>query len=120
MSVRRLLPKPRPEPVALYSPLDNARFTRETMERAASFTPPCPVRGVAMGVTAFGAAAVASHQSSPDAWFGVRPGEAPIAIDTWPHDPESAPADDSTHGRARMEILSERSPALPYDRRAPA
>src|SRR5580704_17556478 len=48
---------------------DNLRFIRETMERAGSFTAVPGWGGVAMGITALGAAAIASTQASPIAWL---------------------------------------------------
>ena len=59
---------------------DNLRFIRETMERAGSFTA-LPGWGViAMGITAFGAAVIASQQTSPYAWLLTWLAEAGIAI----------------------------------------
>lgn len=44
---------------------DNIRFIRETMERAGSFTAVPGWGGIAMGITALGAAVIASRQTSP-------------------------------------------------------
>jgi hypothetical protein len=55
----------RPTPVALDDHArDNLQFIRETMERAGSFTAVPGWGGVAMGITALGAAVIASRQSS--------------------------------------------------------
>src|SRR6202521_3362817 len=59
---------------------DNLRFIRETMERAGSFTAVPGWGGVAMGITALGAALIASRQSSPMAWLAAWTGEALVAI----------------------------------------
>ncbi len=59
---------------------DNIRFIRETMERATSFTAVPGWGGVAMGITAIGAAVIASQRSSPVAWLLCWIGEAAMAI----------------------------------------
>jgi hypothetical protein len=59
---------------------DNLRFIRETMERAGSFTAVPGLGGVAMGITALGAAAIASLQESSLAWLLTWVAEAFIAI----------------------------------------
>jgi hypothetical protein len=59
---------------------DNLRFIRETMERAASFTAVPGWGGVAMGITAFGAAVIASRQTSSSAWLLTWVVEAIVAI----------------------------------------
>jgi len=59
---------------------DNIRFIRETMERATSFTAVPGWGGVAMGITAIGAAVIASQRSSPFAWLLCWVGEAAMAI----------------------------------------
>ena len=48
---------------------DNLRFIRETMERATSFTAVPGWGGVAMGITALGAASIAARQTSQHAWL---------------------------------------------------
>ena len=76
-----------PRPVAAAQPValddrarDNLRFIRETMERAGSFTA-LPGWGViAMGITAIGAAVIASQQASAFAWLVTWIVEAAIAI----------------------------------------
>lgn len=50
---------------------DNLRYIRETMERAAAFTAVPGWGGVAMGVSALGAAALASAQPDRDRWLAV-------------------------------------------------
>ncbi len=69
------------QPVALDDRArDNLRFIRETMERAGSFTA-LPGWGViAMGITAIGAAVIASQQASSFAWLVTWIVEAAIAI----------------------------------------
>jgi hypothetical protein len=59
---------------------DNLRFIRETMERAGAFTAIPGWGGVAMGITALGAAAIASTQSTFLAWLVTWIVEAGIAI----------------------------------------
>jgi len=83
MPPERFQPRPVPplQPVALDDRArDNLRFIRETMERAGSFTA-LPGWGViAMGITAIGAAVIASQQGSPFAWLVTWIVEAAIAI----------------------------------------
>jgi len=59
---------------------DNIRFIRETMERAGSFTAVSGWGGVAMGITALGAAMIASRQETTLAWLGTWLSEAVVAI----------------------------------------
>jgi hypothetical protein len=59
---------------------DNLRFIRETMERAGSFTAVSGWGGVAMGITAIGAAVIASRQTSHLEWLLTWICEATIAI----------------------------------------
>jgi hypothetical protein len=59
---------------------DNLRFIRETMERAGSFTAVPGLGGVAMGITALGAAAIASLQASSLSWLLTWVAEAFVAI----------------------------------------
>lgn len=59
---------------------DNLRFIRETMERAGAFTAVPGWGGVAMGITAVGAAAIAARQSTFWAWLATWGVEAAIAI----------------------------------------
>jgi len=64
---------------------DNIRFIRETMERAASFTAVPGWGGIAMGITAVGATAIASLQQSSTGWLITWGCEAlvAVAIATW-------------------------------------
>jgi hypothetical protein len=59
---------------------DNLRFIRETMERASSFTAVPGWGGVAMGITAIGAAAIASRRADPLGWLITWTIEAGIAL----------------------------------------
>lgn len=69
------------EPVALDDRArDNLRFIRETMERAGSFTAVPGWGGIAMGITALGAAAIASLQRTSLDWLATWMIEATIAI----------------------------------------
>ena len=77
---------PAPGPIALDDRArDNLRFIRETMERAGSFTAVPGWGGVAMGLTALGAAAIAAQQRTPRAWLTTWLVEALVAcfIASW-------------------------------------
>jgi hypothetical protein len=87
-------PEPHPEPIPAPGPVpialderarDNLRFIRETMERAGSFTAVPGWGGVAMGLTALGASAIAAQQRTPRAWLATWLAEALVAcfIASW-------------------------------------
>ncbi len=70
-----------PPPVALDDRArDNIRFIRETMERAGSFTAVPGWGGVALGITALGAATIASRTSHPREWLLTWLVELAVAI----------------------------------------
>jgi hypothetical protein len=71
--------KPEPIPIDARA-ADHLRYIRETMERAAEFTAVPGWGGVAMGLTAIGAAWAASRQHSPRAWLAVWLVEAFVAV----------------------------------------
>jgi len=59
--------------------MDNLRFIRQTMEEALYFTAVSGVGEIAVGVTALGAAWLASRQATPRGWLLIWLGEALIA-----------------------------------------
>jgi hypothetical protein len=59
--------------------IDDLRFIRQTMERSAAFTAVPGWGGVAVGVTALAAAALAAGRTNPAAWVGVWLVEACVA-----------------------------------------
>src|SRR5690242_9890242 len=72
---------PRPEPVELHAcAMDNLRYIRRAMERAGAFTAVPGLGGVAMGITAFGAALIAARQQKVWAWLAVWLAEAVVAM----------------------------------------
>ena len=69
------------EPPALSDrAMDNLKFIRDTMERASSFTAVPGWGGALMGVTAVGAAVIASQQTSGKMWIRVWLVEALLAF----------------------------------------
>lgn len=69
------------KPVSLHTyAMDNLRFIRETMERAGSFTAVPGWGGVAMGMSALAAAAIASRQTTLERWLATWLLEAVFAM----------------------------------------
>src|SRR5438874_890825 len=60
--------------------MDELRYIRQAMERAGSFTAVPGWGGVLMGVTALGAALVASRQLTPAAWITTWLEEVALAV----------------------------------------
>jgi hypothetical protein len=81
---RRHSPIPTPISIDQHA-RENIRFIRETMERASSFTAVPGWGGIVMGITAIGAAFIASRVHSVQPWLLVWVAEAivGIAIATW-------------------------------------
>jgi hypothetical protein len=81
MATVRSIRATRAEPVSLHThAMDNLRFIRETMERAGSFTAVPGWGGVAMGVSALGAATLASQQPTLERWLSTWLLEAAFAM----------------------------------------
>jgi hypothetical protein len=80
--------------------MDNLEFIRETMERAGAFTAVSGWGTVAVGVSAVGAAALASTRTSPLEWLLVWLGEAVLSVLI------SAWATSRKARRAKMPLLS--------------
>ena len=69
------------QPPALHDrAMDNLRYIRETMERAAAFTAVPGWGQVAIGVTALAATYLAAHQPTARAWLGTWVAEAIISL----------------------------------------
>lgn len=71
--------RPKPVPIQQHA-IDNLRYIRETMERASSFTAVPGYGGMAMGVTAVLAGALAHMQADATRWLTVWLVEALVAI----------------------------------------
>jgi hypothetical protein len=81
MATVRSIRAARREPVSLQThAMDNLRVIRETMERAGSFTAVPGWGGVAIGVSALAAAAVASSQPTLERWLATWLLEAAVAL----------------------------------------
>lgn len=75
------LRQPEHDPPELHArAMDNLRFIRDTMERASSFTAVSGWGLVAMGLTAFVAAALAARQPSVVGWIDTWLGEAILGL----------------------------------------
>jgi hypothetical protein len=72
--------RPAPAPGIHEHAIENLRFIRETMERSGSFTAVPGRGGVAMGVTALGAAVLAERAHSAAAWLAIWSGAAVLAV----------------------------------------
>jgi hypothetical protein len=60
--------------------MDNLRFIRETMERAGAFTAVPGLGGIAVGLTALTAAALAARQPTVELWLAAWLAEAAVAL----------------------------------------
>jgi hypothetical protein len=81
MARLRLLCSLPPPPISIQDhAIDNLRFIRETMERAASFTAVPGWGGVWIGSSALMAAFAASRQPTLDAWLSVWLAEGMLAL----------------------------------------
>lgn len=70
----------RPAPIPIDTRArEQLRYIRDTLERAGSFTAVPGWGGVVVGLTALGAAAVASRQPAPGSWIAVWLAEAGLA-----------------------------------------
>ncbi len=70
----------RPAPSGRQHAIENLRFIRETMERSSSFTAVPGWGGLAMGLTALGAAVVASRHALAQEWLSVWLAEGALAF----------------------------------------
>jgi len=69
------------DPVALHSQaMDNLRYIRDTMESAAAFTAVPGWGGVAMGLSALAAAALASRTATTNVWLAIWLADAVLAF----------------------------------------
>lgn len=80
-TIHQLRPQTLEQPPALHSrAMDNLRFIRETMERAASFTAVPGWGAIFMGLTAVAATIIASQQRFPKTWLETWLIEAFVAM----------------------------------------
>jgi len=103
------------EPVALDDRArDNLRFIRETMERAGSFTAVPGWGGVAIGITALGAATIASRETLPNTWLLIWLVEAAVAlaIATWTTASKAREAQTSLFTGPARRFVYRQAPAL--------
>jgi hypothetical protein len=83
-SIHPIRPEIRPEmseaPALHERAMDNLRFIRETMESAASFTAVSGWGEIAIGLTALGAAVLASQMAELKPWLAIWIGEATLSV----------------------------------------
>jgi hypothetical protein len=95
------LRSPKREPIPIDArAADHLRYIRETMERAGEFTAVPGWGGVAMGISALGAAFLARCQATPRAWLAVWLVEAFVAVTI------AAPAAAAKAHRANSALFS--------------
>jgi len=80
MTVRLAQTPPDPPPALHDRAMDNLRYIRETMERAASFTAVPGWGQVAIGCSALIATYIAARQRTPRGWLGTWIAEAIISL----------------------------------------
>src|SRR5258708_5608927 len=80
MTIRLAETPPEPPPALHDRAMDNLRYIRETMERAASFTAVPGWGQVAIGISALAATYVAAQQRTARGWLGTGVGEAIISL----------------------------------------
>jgi hypothetical protein len=111
-----LRPESQPEPPALHErAMDNLRYIRETMELATAFTGISGWGEIAIGITAFIASAIASLQSTFNAWLAVWIAEGLISllIAGWSMDRKSRAIDMPLgSGPARKAVFSLTPPMI--------
>ncbi len=108
-------PRPLRSPTLDPHAIENLRFIRETMERSGSFTAVPGRGGILMGLTALGAAWIASRQASPQAWLATWMLEALLAlgIGAWASVQKARAANASLlSGPARKFVFSLSPPLL--------
>jgi hypothetical protein len=79
-SIHPIRPRLQEAPALHERAMDNLRFIRETMERAASFTAVSGWGEIVIGSTALLAAYLASRQSDTQRWLAIWMGEAVLSL----------------------------------------